>query len=191
MGLVYHFKIIVLETGLFITHIFQDAAKQLRQDHPHQYHFDVEAAAKVWGDDNCVVGVWLGLISEEILEKGELTKKWSSRLKRERERMREQIWKMRSDGNRARWMVLGGESYSLYSLEHRKPTQEASLLCIMLPPCIGWVAYRIQGSQHGPTTQSLQISSEFLFGMWGFPFHFTSIHSLWCHFGIGVNWRLV
>ena len=99
---------------------------------------------------------------------------------------------MRSDRNRTRWMVLGGESYSLYSLEDRKPTQEASFLCV--PPCMGWVVCQIQGSQHKPTTHSLPISSEFLFGMWGLPFQFSSIHSLRCHFGnwvsIEIRWTL-
>ena len=55
---------------------------------------------------------------------------------------------------------------------------------------LGWVVYQIQGSQHGPTTQSLPILSEFFFGMRGFPFQLASIHSLLVPFWtLGFNWN--
>ena len=148
----------------------------IRQDHPHQYHFDVEAAAKVWGDDNCVAVFDLDWFRNKSLKQVS-SQKSGVQCWREAANLEDEIrWQSnKMDGI--------GESYGLYSLEDQKPTQETSFLYI--PPCMGWVICRIQGSQHGPTTQSLPISSECLFGMWGCPFQFSSIHSLWCHFG---NW---
>ena len=96
----------------------------------------------------------------------------------------------RWDGNRTRWMALG-ESYSLYSLEHWKPTQEASFLCIA--PWAGWYT-KYRGANMGQPHNHYRFYPNSSLECEDFHSNLPVFTHYWCHVGhwvsIEIAWSL-